>query len=69
MHTRRTLIAGALSGLGVALLAGCGFKLRQPPKLAFETIRSPGNFATPVAREEEVAAEVEVERRLSCAAT
>lgn len=51
MHTRRTLIAGALSGLGVALLAGCGFKLRQPPKLAFETIRSPGNFATPVARE------------------
>jgi len=51
MGTRRTLIVGALSGLGVALLAGCGFKLRQPPKLAFETIRSPGSFATPVARE------------------
>lgn len=47
MGTRRAVV---LAG-GVALLGGCGFKLRQPPKLAFETIRSPGNFATPVARE------------------
>jgi LPS-assembly lipoprotein len=47
MNTRRAVIAGGL----MAALAGCGFKLRQPPKLAFETIRSPGNFATPVARE------------------
>ncbi len=47
MGTRRAVL---LLG-GVTLLAGCGFKLRQPPKLGFETIRSPGNFATPVARE------------------
>ena len=47
MNTRRAVV---LAG-GLALLGGCGFKLRQPPKLAFETIRSPGNFATPVARE------------------
>ena len=47
MGTRRAVV---LAGGGV-LLGGCGFKLRQPPKLGFETIRSPGNFATPVARE------------------
>ena len=47
MGTRRAVL---LLG-GLTLLGGCGFKLRQPPKLAFESIRSPGNFATPVARE------------------
>lgn len=47
MGTRRLVL---LVG-GSALLGGCGFKLRQPPKLAFETLRSPGNFATPVAQE------------------
>lgn len=51
MHTRRALMVGGLSGLSVAALAGCGFKLRQPPKLGFGTIRSPGQFATPVANE------------------
>ncbi|MDP3519386.1 MAG: LPS assembly lipoprotein LptE [Hydrogenophaga sp.] len=47
MNTRRAVV---LLG-GVTLLGGCGFKLRQPPQLGFESIRSPGNFATPVARE------------------
>ena len=47
MGTRRAVL---LLG-GATLLGGCGFKLRQPPRLGFESIRSPGGFSTPVARE------------------
>ncbi len=35
---RRALLAVLAAGAGSALLAGCGFELRRPPKLAFGSI-------------------------------
>lgn len=51
MTRRRAVVGWGLGLLGPLALAGCGFQLRKPPKLAFETVRSPGGFATPVALE------------------
>ena len=51
MTRRRALVGWGLGLLGPLALAGCGFQLRKPPKLAFETLHAPGGFATPVAQE------------------
>mgnify|MGYP004704997651 CR=1 FL=1 len=48
MTTRRAVL---LTGAAAVMLSGCGFKLRQPPSLSFQSIRSPGGFGSPVARE------------------
>ena len=34
---------------GAAVLAGCGFQLRQPPRFAFDRVRIAGSENTPVA--------------------
>ena len=39
---RRRLCAVSAAALGVALLGGCGFKLRQPAKLSFASIALTG---------------------------
>ncbi len=39
---RRLVLTGALAGAGAALLSGCGFHLRQPPKMAFQSIALAG---------------------------
>jgi LPS-assembly lipoprotein len=41
VHTRRSLLqgaGGAIAATATAALPGCGFALRQPPKLAFASI-------------------------------
>ena len=50
--TRRQAALAALAGLSVLTLAGCGFQLRQPPRLGFGSIALQG-FAprSPLAEE------------------
>ena len=42
VSSRRTLLAGAASGL---VLAGCGFQLRRAPDFAFKSLAVPGKSA------------------------
>jgi LPS-assembly lipoprotein len=60
---RRVCLAWAAASVPVALLAGCGFQLRQPPKMAFKRIALVG-FAprSPLAAElrRQLATEVQV---------
>jgi LPS-assembly lipoprotein len=47
MASRRTLLAGAAT----ALLGGCGFQLRQPPRFAFQSVYVAGSTGSSLVRD------------------
>jgi LPS-assembly lipoprotein len=49
--TRRRALQQLAAGVALIGLAGCGYKLRQAPKFAFDSVRIAGNESTPVSRE------------------
>lgn len=48
---RRALLSLAAGAALLAAVTGCGFKLRQAPSFAFQTVRMAGSVGTPVAAE------------------
>lgn len=49
--TRRRALQQLAAGVALIGLSGCGYKLRQAPKFAFDSVRIAGSESTPVARE------------------
>ena len=49
--TRRRALQQLAAGVALIGLSGCGYKLRQAPKFAFDSVRIAGNESTPVSRE------------------
>lgn len=48
---RRAMLQLAAGAAALAGVTGCGFKLRQAPRFAFQTVRMAGSTGTPVATE------------------
>lgn len=49
--TRRRALLQLAAGVALIGLSGCGYKLRQAPKFAFDSVRIAGSESTPVSRE------------------